>query len=484
MLIHAQFPIVDLRGLIGSQDTRLPVPSWPTPLEDEEFIRSTGIIRKRRKGGLQGYIAEERYCDARRSIKLDYKAVARAGLGPWNFRVAFRRFYFDGTAVAKFEIGFTTGRGFAPLHHNALNELVSALLTLPVRVARPDKELFDVCRLIESGNALANFYTSASSRHRGRGPITRFIRWKQRRDTGSLVIAGTPAVFIEIAPQDIDATNLPNRIHRMAMKDTELNLFYWRDTIGGRSFPVWTAVHPDYKEIAEVRNLRIYMLRLNAENQSLIRVLKALNSGQIKPEPRSTNSGVLQAYLNEASSRILDLSAKSREFAAGNDKLLSLAAAAAESFLSAEERQSALSQLESLQIRKNIFHNIKKQETLEDLNAVLKLDETTHSINIRANTINIFGGIKMSKQGERLTAVLFGAAFLVALLVLAIMFPQPTSFQYDVFRVVLSVAAAGFVSMTPGFIQVSISNWLRAGGALAVFAVVYFFSPAALVANP
>jgi hypothetical protein len=64
------------------------------------------------------------------------------------------------------------------------------------------------------------------------------------------------------------------------------------------------------------------------------------------------------------------------------------------------------------------------------------------------------------------------------------MIPQPTSFQYTFFRVVLAAAAAGFVSMTPGFIQVKVSNWLRAGGALGVFVVVYFFSPAVLVANP
>jgi hypothetical protein len=92
--------------------------------------------------------------------------------------------------------------------------------------------------------------------------------------------------------------------------------------------------------------------------------------------------------------------------------------------------------------------------------------------------------LPMSKAREKLIAVVFGAAFLVALLALAVFFPQPTSFQYTVFRIVLAVAASGFVSMTPGFIEVTVSNWVRGGGALGVFLVVYFFSPAALVANP
>ena len=94
------------------------------------------------------------------------------------------------------------------------------------------------------------------------------------------------------------------------------------------------------------------------------------------------------------------------------------------------------------------------------------------------------GGAKVTKSQEKLIAVLFGAAFLIALFAVAIAFPQPTPFQYTIFRVILAVAAAGFVSMTPGFLEVNVGNGVRAGGAIAVFVVVYFFSPVALVANP
>jgi hypothetical protein len=36
-------------------------------------------------------------------------------------------------------------------------------------------------------------------------------------------------------------------------------------------------------------------------------------------------------------------------------------------------------------------------------------------------------------------------------------------------------------SWRAGFIEVDVKNWVRAGGAIAVFFVVYFFSPADLV---
>jgi hypothetical protein len=78
-------------------------------------------------------------------------------------------------------------------------------------------------------------------------------------------------------------------------------------------------------------------------------------------------------------------------------------------------------------------------------------------------------------------AFLFGVVFVIVLLTLAIRFPNPTAFQYTVFRTVLSLAAAGVAAMIPGFISLSISKWLRAGGALAVFALVYFYNPAVLV---
>ena len=51
------------------------------------------------------------------------------------------------------------------------------------------------------------------------------------------------------------------------------------------------------------------------------------------------------------------------------------------------------------------------------------------------------------------------------------------------FRIVLALASAGIATFVPGFLRLKIKNWLSAGGALAVFAIVYFFSPATLVVN-
>ncbi len=81
-------------------------------------------------------------------------------------------------------------------------------------------------------------------------------------------------------------------------------------------------------------------------------------------------------------------------------------------------------------------------------------------------------------------AFVFGVAFVCVLIVLAAKFPHPTPFQYNVFRITLSLAAAGVGAMIPGFIIVDLNPTtgilIRAGGALAVFVIVFFFNPVQL----
>src|SRR5712692_5357817 len=81
------------------------------------------------------------------------------------------------------------------------------------------------------------------------------------------------------------------------------------------------------------------------------------------------------------------------------------------------------------------------------------------------------------------TAFAFGVIFVIALLILAIAFPNPTPFQYTVFRIVLALSAAGVAAIIPGFIEIRMKQLIQAGGAIAVFVIVYFFSPVELVVS-
>ena len=88
---------------------------------------------------------------------------------------------------------------------------------------------------------------------------------------------------------------------------------------------------------------------------------------------------------------------------------------------------------------------------------------------------------KNTMKTETKIAVSSGIIFICMLLIIAVAIPHPTDFQYTVFRIVLALAAAAFASVIPGILNIRLSNWITAGGALAVFVIVYFYSPANLV---
>jgi hypothetical protein len=99
--------------------------------------------------------------------------------------------------------------------------------------------------------------------------------------------------------------------------------------------------------------------------------------------------------------------------------------------------------------------------------------------------LNIEGGlIAFPPSSQRKAAFSFGFIFVGVMLVIALLLPKPTEFQFFVFRIVLALAAAGVAATIPGFINVDIKPWVRAGGAIAVFVVIYFFSPAKLITEP
>lgn len=87
---------------------------------------------------------------------------------------------------------------------------------------------------------------------------------------------------------------------------------------------------------------------------------------------------------------------------------------------------------------------------------------------------------------QTLLAFVFGVLFLTAILILATLFPTPTKTQYEIFRIVIALAAGGVGAVVPGLLDLEMNLGvtehqklaIRAGGALAVFIIVYFYSPA------
>lgn len=79
-------------------------------------------------------------------------------------------------------------------------------------------------------------------------------------------------------------------------------------------------------------------------------------------------------------------------------------------------------------------------------------------------------------------AFAFGVVFLAAILAIVILIPSPTDDQMNIFRIVIALAAGGVAATIPGLLKLKMGQGkvfnLTAGGAMAVFVIVYFFDPA------
>lgn len=88
---------------------------------------------------------------------------------------------------------------------------------------------------------------------------------------------------------------------------------------------------------------------------------------------------------------------------------------------------------------------------------------------------------EITEPGSK-TSLWLGAALIVVILLLVIFIPCPSATQYFVFRIVIALAAAGLVAVIPGVLKINLTNGITASGAIAIFAIVYFFDPASVVA--
>lgn len=83
-----------------------------------------------------------------------------------------------------------------------------------------------------------------------------------------------------------------------------------------------------------------------------------------------------------------------------------------------------------------------------------------------------------SKDLHTWLAFAFGVTFASVLLYLATFVKNPEPHTVQIYLTVMALAAGGVGAMLPGFMEVQYKGVFRAGGAMALFALVYFNAPA------
>jgi hypothetical protein len=307
MFLHLQFPFTDIRSFVTQSAQRISVPAWPSPIPLEEFVRSFGIVRERRNGGLAGWIGESAYCDAKGALLFPPSGIVRrpisASADEIPFRVVFRRLYFDGYAVGKIEIGLraSTRAYDSETRPPPIEDFIGRALAVPVSVRTGTGSRIE-CPLCAAGKTLAGLYAYSTSKvDHNPGQI----------NPTAVTFSEAPMLFVELGPREAELLKMPRYAREVQLAPTSsFNLFFWRTAINhGHVIWVWCIAPAPHKDLGgkadqratrETRNLRVYLLRLNAEHQALKRVLKEIGVGSIAPTPRDPNAQVLQKYLNNS----------------------------------------------------------------------------------------------------------------------------------------------------------------------------------------
>lgn len=120
-----------------------------------------------------------------------------------------------------------------------------------------------------------------------------------------------------------------------------------------------------------------------------------------------------------------------------------------------------------------------------------KLAQTADSYEFRFNTAkDVMSDNDDPKIPSWFPAAAFavGVFFVLVVLVLTTLVPNPPRTTYVIYRIVMSMGCAGFATALTGFIAIKMKFGagilLMAGGSLAVFVIVYFWDPASNIVQP
>ncbi len=334
MLTSIQYPFADVRSFIADDGGRLARPHWSNPDTESDFVRSFGGVTVRPRGGAS--IGGDQYhCEARWAVRFE-----QPGLGP-DRRCAFRRFYADGRALAKFEIGIAR-EGSGPLAATReINAVLEQLAAVPATKApaRPLGEL---------GPVLARAYLRASTAHKFTGICE---PWWIRE--------GMPVMLVMYRKQD--QLELPAELTpaRASQGDHSVTVAHWWQWFRGKRRPVWFLGY-EPNDYLLARQLRIDLARLHCEVQSLQIILRHIADGALSPAPRSGDSDRLQQYLNDAIATITSLRSARRSLVCETScQLVEAAVEQVHGGRTASLMADLESQLRKLDVRPNIRRKVR-----------------------------------------------------------------------------------------------------------------------------
>lgn len=382
MFVAVQISIADLRPFIGEETGRVPLPGWPNPQVDVEFVRDCGPVRERRRGGLEPWTGEGSYANAARAMRFEpgFDGWARVGRGPsMPLRCIYRRLYSDGRAIMRTEVGFGIQRGRRPpdwIPPAEILPIVDRCLTIPTRIPAEDGK-FKTRELALVGGALARCLLRATTL-KGVTPESRWMRPVR------------PMAVVMVGPDDLRSlTSLTRTVSLGEDAPTVLHRVF---EIGGITVPVWFLPREDPRGPEVLRRIRMHLFRLHAEREVLKSVLSAAAAGQLAKADHLEPSDALQQYLMDT----LSLLGRGSIYNIGPTEDLRATLRLAD-LVNPGERSSLLAQLNG--VRGNILRAVERAPINQKLQPTTYYDQRTY---------NAGGDLKVTEGTDNSTNVQAG----------------------------------------------------------------------------
>lgn len=375
MFIVFQHPIIDFRNLIEN-NCKLSLPNWPNP-EDENMIKHIGVTRSRLKGGIANWSGEHKYCTTNKAIQYLDLEKHKIQFGDNAFLTTngvFRRLNSNGNFLVKYETGisnrFEEFIVSISARKNYFEYLLSEYCKLNLQIRNPIGENI-ISEISICGKYLSELYLLSTSSNWGI-VNEKIERW--------WTIAGEPLIIVEFIDEN-KSIQLPKYVKLIKEYKTEkIELYhYWTNSTNNKKIRTWIIRILDefYYDMDFVRNLRLNLLRINAEKETL---RKTLNLLQRKGNVLINNDGKkekVSSYLERISSKLL----KEIRYGIIQDDILDIA-------LKAEEvaRPGELeSYIETLTPLKNKYINSNVEQIINKGTIINVCGGEVHEINITEN---------------------------------------------------------------------------------------------------
>ncbi|MBV5329337.1 MAG: hypothetical protein JZU65_17235 [Chlorobium sp.] len=398
MFLALQFPFADLRQFIGEESGRLSTPKVSLPQNiGKDFIRTSGLVKRRRKGGVKEWAGEELYCNGELALRFPNRlGDIQFGTGSLTGAVVdtFRRFHSSGV-VARFEVALQLSLKYqnlsavtAPEWFSFMRDVLQITMhkrNIPQKIGSMQgsqktelglqRKVSTRVKLINAGKFLAQHYLAATT-NRQLVPQVETQPW--------WYYPGKPALVVEIKEPYSLPKALPHMRHVLDLPEASASIFHtWLD-FDNQPCSAWFVAmgegDPD-----TVRRLRIHLTRLHAERECLNIVLANIGTDpgcKLKLGHDLTQSDAIKAYLDEALASIQ----KPKRFGINQAPIFK---AAHDAFGIALEGEAATLQQMHWQLAEKVEKYIKRTENEAKITTIIY--EGAMITNIQMDNVSITG---------------------------------------------------------------------------------------------